>query len=176
MEEGGGGDDDADADADEEEPPPKLIKQEDDLVDDDDDEEPPKFIKQEDDDEEPPKLIKQEKQKEQEPPKLIRQKMTLLGFVGLKTPYQEDLKQAVKTCREAGVNVTLILNHDKNIATFMGINSGVLSRSDDISKTVVEASEIRNIPENDESHQRSVDDIRVLVNSSPSDKLRLIQY
>ncbi|KAI8012679.1 Calcium-transporting ATPase 12, plasma membrane-type [Camellia lanceoleosa] len=87
--------------------------------------------------------------------------MTLLGFVELKTPYQEDLKQAVKTCQEARVNVTRILNHDKNTATFMGINSGVLSHSDDISKTVVEASKIQNILENDESHRRSVNDIQL---------------
>ncbi|XP_028117405.1 calcium-transporting ATPase 12, plasma membrane-type-like [Camellia sinensis] len=92
-------------------------------------------------------------------------------------PYEEDLKPAVKTCREAGVNITLILNQDKNTATFMGINSGVVNPTDDdISKAIVEASEIRNILENDESHRRSVSDIRVLTNSSPSDKLRLIQY
>ncbi|CAL5392595.1 unnamed protein product [Camellia sinensis] len=165
-------------DDDDDEEPPKLIKQEEeeeeeDLVVDDGEEESPKLKKQEEID----LVDEEEKQKEQEPPKLMRQKMTFLAFVGLKNPYQEDLKQAVKTCREAGVNITLILNQDKNTATFMGINSGVVNPTDDdISKAIVEASEIRNILENDESHRRSVGDIRVLTNSSPSDKLRLIQY
>ncbi|GMP52226.1 hypothetical protein CsSME_00018131 [Camellia sinensis var. sinensis] len=167
---------------DDEDEPPKLIKEEEDeeeeeeeedLVADDGEEESPKLKKQEEID----LVDEEEKQKEQEPPKLMRQKMTLLGFVGLKNPYQEDLKQAVKTCREAGVNISLILNQDKNTATFMGINSGVVNPADDdVSKAIVEASEIQNILENDESQLRSVGDIRVLTNSSPSDKLRLIQY
>ncbi|XAR67385.1 Calcium-transporting ATPase [Bertholletia excelsa] len=107
---------------------------------------------------------------DEEHPKHGKQEMTLLALIALKNPYTKELKQSFEACQNAGINITLVLNIDMSIARLVGRNTGLIHAADDTSKSIVEAHEIRESP-----LTKKIDDIRILANSSPSDKLLLVQ-
>ncbi|XAR56770.1 Calcium-transporting ATPase [Bertholletia excelsa] len=102
--------------------------------------------------------------------KLPEQGFTLLGIVSLKNPYEAELRQAVKQCQDAGVDIKLVVASDINTARFMALNAGILRPHDG---KVIEASEFRHSSSQD--RMKMLTKIKVMANSTPSDKLLLLQ-
>ncbi|KAA8523570.1 hypothetical protein F0562_009993 [Nyssa sinensis] len=125
------------------------------------------------------KLVIQEKEKpdlkleEEENLKPIESGLTLLGLVGLKNPYPPEVRQAIEACRESGVKIKLVVGDNINMARFMATNSHILRPEEDVKGAVIEASEFRNTSEED--RMKMIDKIRVMANTSPTDKLSMVQ-
>ncbi|XP_028127082.1 calcium-transporting ATPase 12, plasma membrane-type-like [Camellia sinensis] len=103
--------------------------------------------------------------------------LTLLGMVSFKNPYAPEVRRAVKECQESGVAIKLVVGENINTAKFIAINSGILKHEHDHEKemngTVIEASQFRHSSEEDRMNM--IDHIVVMANSSPADKLLLLQ-
>ncbi|KAL0362909.1 UNVERIFIED_CONTAM: Calcium-transporting ATPase 12, plasma membrane-type [Sesamum calycinum] len=101
--------------------------------------------------------------------------LILLALVGLKNPYTPETIEAIEDCRKSGIRVKLLGDDDINTARIMALNCGILRPEDDISGggAVVEASDFRTSSEEDRMNM--IDNIHVMANSSPADKLLMVQ-
>ncbi|KAH6778584.1 hypothetical protein C2S51_009896 [Perilla frutescens var. frutescens] len=99
--------------------------------------------------------------------------LTLLGFVCLKNPYSGNVMEAIEDCKKSGVEVKLIVDDDINTARIMAVNSGILNSDDESSGGVIEAVDFRRSSDSD--RMIMVDNIRVMANASPADKLLMVQ-
>ncbi|XP_062101804.1 calcium-transporting ATPase 12, plasma membrane-type-like isoform X2 [Humulus lupulus] len=107
-------------------------------------------------------------------PKLKEDGLTLLGVVGLKDPCRPGVKQAVETCKSAGVAIKLITGDNIFTAKAIATECGILEPHDQqIDGEVIEGAEFRNYT--DEQRMKKIDNIRVMARSSPSDKLLMVQ-
>ncbi|KAI3668104.1 hypothetical protein L6452_43179 [Arctium lappa] len=121
------------------------------------------------------KQILAEELKHNEDKTLEQEGLTLLGVVGIKDPCRPGVKEAIDTCRAAGVHVMMItganLSTAKAIATECGILVSNNNNGEDL--VAIEGKEFRNYTE--EERMNRVDSIRVMARSSPSDKLLMVQ-
>ncbi|KAI3668098.1 hypothetical protein L6452_43173 [Arctium lappa] len=103
------------------------------------------------------------------------QGLTLLGVVGIKNPCRPGVKEAIETCRIAGVDVKMITSDNIFTAKAIATECGILEVGPHINgeEEVIEGKEFRNYTE--EERMNRVDSIRVMARSSPSDKLLLVQ-
>ncbi|KAL0353524.1 UNVERIFIED_CONTAM: Calcium-transporting ATPase 12, plasma membrane-type [Sesamum angustifolium] len=101
--------------------------------------------------------------------------LILLALVGLKNPYTPETIEAIEDCRKSGIGVKLLMDDDINTARIMALNCGILRPEDDISAggAVVEASDFRTSSEEDRMNM--IDNIHVMANSSPADRLLMVQ-
>ncbi|OWM82034.1 hypothetical protein CDL15_Pgr001608 [Punica granatum] len=102
--------------------------------------------------------------------------LTLLGVVGLKDPCRPEVRSAVESCKNAGVNIKMITGDNVHTARAIAIECGILETPKDNSKIdemIVEGMEFRNF--SSEQRFASVDKIRVMARSSPFDKLLMVQ-
>ncbi|GMP60843.1 hypothetical protein CsSME_00023544 [Camellia sinensis var. sinensis] len=101
-------------------------------------------------------------------------RLTLLGFVGLKDPCRPGVKTAVESCRDAGVNVKMITGDNVFTAKAIATECGILDTTEDLnSGAVVEGKDFRNF--SDQERMEKVETIRVMARSSPFDKLLMVQ-
>ncbi|XP_057965585.1 calcium-transporting ATPase 12, plasma membrane-type isoform X2 [Malania oleifera] len=98
--------------------------------------------------------------------------LTLLGIIGLKDPCRRGVKEAVDTCREAGVQIKMITGDNIFTAKAIATECGILG-PDQNGSIVVEGVEFRNYTH--EERMKKVDDICVMARSSPFDKLLMVQ-
>ncbi|KAL2245238.1 calcium-transporting ATPase 12, plasma membrane-type-like [Sesamum indicum] len=101
--------------------------------------------------------------------------LILLALVGLKNPYTPETIEAIEDCRKSGIGVKLLVDDDINTARIIALNCGILRPEDDISESgaVVDASDFRTSSEEDRMNM--IDNIHVMANSSPADKLLMVQ-
>ncbi|KAI3668109.1 hypothetical protein L6452_43184 [Arctium lappa] len=100
--------------------------------------------------------------------------LTLLGIVGIKDPCRPGVKEAIDTCRSAGVEIKMITGDNVFTAKAIATECGILKGGQFVSKgEVVEGEEFRNYT--DEERMEKVDIIRVMARSSPFDKLLMVQ-
>ncbi|CAL5400730.1 unnamed protein product [Camellia sinensis] len=101
-------------------------------------------------------------------------RLTLLGFVGLKDPCRPGVKTAVESCRDAGVNVKMITGDNVFTAKAIATECGILDTTEDLnSGAVVEGKDFRNF--SNQERMEKVETIRVMARSSPFDKLLMVQ-
>ncbi|PIN02373.1 Calcium transporting ATPase [Handroanthus impetiginosus] len=105
--------------------------------------------------------------------KIQENKLTLMGFVGLKDPCHPRVKKAVEDCRYAGVNVKMITGDNVFTAKAIATECGILHPNQLNDGAVVEGVEFRNYTEDE--RMAKVDSIRVMARSSPFDKLLMVQ-
>ncbi|KAK7245427.1 hypothetical protein RIF29_40273 [Crotalaria pallida] len=101
--------------------------------------------------------------------------LTLLGIVGLKDPCRPDVKKAVETCKNAGVEIKMITGDNIFTAKAIATECGILEHNNHVvdAGEVVEGVEFRNYTE--EERLLKVDKIRVMARSSPMDKYLMVQ-
>ncbi|XP_031399307.1 putative calcium-transporting ATPase 13, plasma membrane-type [Punica granatum] len=102
--------------------------------------------------------------------------LTLLGVVGLKDPCRPEVRSAVESCKNAGVNIKMITGDNVHTARAIAIECGILETPKDNSKVdemIVEGVEFRNF--SPEERFEAVDKIRLMARSSPFDKLLMVQ-
>ncbi|XAR66542.1 Calcium-transporting ATPase [Bertholletia excelsa] len=103
--------------------------------------------------------------------------MTFLGMVCLKKPYPPELINSVKLCRDCGVKIKLVVDDDNiNTARFIATNSGILEPDEaqmNNGTFVTLGPEFRDSSE--EQRMNTIENISVITNCSPSDKLLVVQ-
>ncbi|PWA41665.1 Calcium-transporting P-type ATPase, subfamily IIB [Artemisia annua] len=100
--------------------------------------------------------------------------LTLLGIVGIKDPCRPGEKEAIDTCRSAGVGIKMITGDNIFTEKAIAAECGILTAGQHVSKEeVIEGEEFRNYT--DEERMEKVESIKVMARSSPFDKLLMVQ-
>lgn len=95
----------------------------------------------------------------------------LIGFVGIQDPARPEVPDAIKRCREAGIQVKMITGDAKPTAIAIAKNVGILTGApDEVAMTSEELAQV-----SDADLPEVAEKLRVLARSTPSDKLRLVQ-
>lgn len=105
--------------------------------------------------------------------KLEETELTLLGLVGLKDPCRPGAKEAVDSCRAAGVNIKMITGDNMFTAKAIAIECGILKEGDNTDGAIVDGATFRNYSE--EERMANIDNIRIMARSSPFDKLLMVK-
>ncbi|XP_057250309.1 LOW QUALITY PROTEIN: putative calcium-transporting ATPase 13, plasma membrane-type [Beta vulgaris subsp. vulgaris] len=100
--------------------------------------------------------------------------LTLLGIVGIKDPCRPGVREAVESCKKAGVGVIMITGDNIFTAKAIATECGILQPYDQLhEEAVIEGIVFRNyLPE---QRMEKLDHIRVMARSSPLDKLLMVQ-
>lgn len=104
---------------------------------------------------------------------LEESRLTLLGLVGLKDPCRPDVRMAVQSCKDAGVNIKMVTGDNIFTAKAIAIECGILEPLEDMNGAVIEGVQFRNY--SPEERKAKIDKIRVMARSSPFDKLLVVQ-
>lgn len=105
---------------------------------------------------------------------ITERELTLLGIVGMKDPCRPGAREAIQSCRNAGVNVKMITGDNLFTAKAIATECGILDPNQQVAiGEVVEGIEFRNYTP--EERMLKVDHIRVMARSSPIDKLLMVQ-
>lgn len=109
------------------------------------------------------------------PTKLDESGLTLLGIVGLKDPCRPGVREAIESCKAAGVNIKMVTGDNLHTATAIAIECGILNPDDNTNndEVVVEGIRFRNYTP--EERLEKIDNIKVMARSSPFDKLLMVQ-
>nr|XP_034594622.1 calcium-transporting ATPase 7, plasma membrane-type-like [Setaria viridis] len=104
--------------------------------------------------------------------KIDDERLTLLGFVGLKDPCRPEVRTAIEACTKAGVAVKMVTGDNVLTARAIAMECGIISNSDR-DAIVIEGQKFRAM--SPEEQLDIVDRIRVMARSLPMDKLVLVQ-
>ncbi|XWS58336.1 hypothetical protein CRYUN_Cryun08bG0025500 [Craigia yunnanensis] len=106
--------------------------------------------------------------------KLEEMGLTWLGLVGLKDPCRPGVKEAVESCKKAGVSIKMITGDNMHTARAIAFECGILDSDDNLrNEAVVEGVQFRNYSR--EERMQKIETIRVMARSSPFDKLLMVQ-
>ena len=95
------------------------------------------------------------------------EEMTFLGLVGMIDPPRPEVKDAVRTCREAGINPVMITGDHPVTAEAIARELGLLTDGRVVTGAELEAMD-------DAELERDVEDIEVYARVSPAHKLRVV--
>ncbi|MCK4453737.1 HAD-IC family P-type ATPase [Candidatus Parcubacteria bacterium] len=95
--------------------------------------------------------------------------LTFLGFITLKDPVREEVKEAMKTCIQAGMKPIIVTGDHKLTAKAVAQEIGFKIKE----KNIIEGKELDEF--SDEKLERKIKDIQVYARVEPEHKLRIIQ-
>lgn len=93
--------------------------------------------------------------------------------MALKDPCRPGVKEAVESCRVAGVSIKMITGDNAYTAKSIAFECGILQPGEDLNIAVIEGSTFRNYSQ--EERMEIVEKIRVMARSSPFDKLLMVE-
>ncbi|KAL8214976.1 hypothetical protein R6Q57_004425 [Mikania cordata] len=100
--------------------------------------------------------------------------LALLGIIGIKDPCRPGAKEAIDTCRSAGVEIKMITGDNVFTAKAIATECGILKPGQQVNKEeVIEGEQFRNFTEDE--RMEKVNHIKVMARSSPFDKLLMVQ-
>lgn len=102
-------------------------------------------------------------------PQEIETSLTFIGFAGMIDPPREEVKQAVKEAKDAGIIPVMITGDHKLTAQAIARTLGILSKEEE---KIITGSELDKI--SDDEFPAQVETIRVYARVSPQQKLRII--
>ncbi|CAI9088259.1 OLC1v1022540C1 [Oldenlandia corymbosa var. corymbosa] len=100
----------------------------------------------------------------------------LIGLVFLKNPYPPEVKEAIQAFKDLDVNIKMVDDDDddEKTARIMAFSSGIFSPNEVTSESAVtNGSKFRGIPE--ETLMKIIKEAHVIVNTTPADKLIMVQ-
>ncbi len=103
--------------------------------------------------------------------------LVYVGFVAIRDPLRDDVKDAVAECRKAGIDVKMITGDNVETARAIGFEIGLVSRADepiDTADGVVMTSHRFNELSDDELKQ-TLPRMRILARARPLDKYRIVK-
>lgn len=99
----------------------------------------------------------------------IENNLTFLGLVGMIDPERPEVKDAIITCKKAGIKTIMITGDHKNTAVAIAKNIGILE-DDSIAITGSELDKL-----SDEEFMEKLEHIRVYARVSPENKVRIVK-
>jgi Ca2+-transporting ATPase len=96
--------------------------------------------------------------------------LTFDGWVGIRDPLRDDVKQAIAECRAAGIEVKMITGDNIETASAIAREVGLLDSPDAIAMTHAEFDAM-----SDEELTAKLPRLRVLARALPGDKYRLVR-
>ncbi len=98
--------------------------------------------------------------------------LTLLGLVGMIDPPREEVKLAIRSCREAGIRSVMVTGDHKLTAAAIARELGLLGAGDKDSRRVLEGKDLDRMTE--EELTRIVEDVGVYARVSPEHKMKIV--
>ncbi len=95
--------------------------------------------------------------------------MTFVGFIALRDPLRKDVKQAIKTCRRAGMRLIIITGDHKLTAKAIAEELGLPAKN----KNIIEGKDLAEL--SDKEFERKLKDIEIYARVEPKQKLRIVQ-
>lgn len=99
------------------------------------------------------------------------------GFVAIRDPLREDVKEAIAECRKAGIAIKIVTGDNVETARAIGHEVGLVEHADDPIDTP--GSAVMTSPRfnelSDEDLKRELPGMRILARAKPLDKLRLVR-
>ncbi|MBK9264336.1 MAG: cation-translocating P-type ATPase [Polyangiaceae bacterium] len=99
----------------------------------------------------------------------VERELTFLGLVGMMDPPRAGVKEAVATCKLAGIRAVMITGDHKLTATAIAQEIGLWDEGDE----VITGAELAKI--NDEELARRVEHLRVFARTTAEQKLRIVR-
>ncbi len=100
----------------------------------------------------------------------LEQQLIFDGWVGIRDPLREDVKEAIRECRSAGIEVKMITGDTVETARAIGREIGLLDSPDAIAMTHEEFNRA-----SDEELLAKLPRLRILARALPGDKYRLVR-
>jgi Ca2+-transporting ATPase len=100
----------------------------------------------------------------------LEKDLVYVGFVAIRDPLRDDVKEALADCRRAGIDVKMVTGDNIETARSIAAEVGLLDRPDAWLLTGPEFGEL-----SDDELKRGLPRLRVLARARPLDKLRLVQ-
>jgi Ca2+-transporting ATPase len=100
----------------------------------------------------------------------IEQGLVYAGFVAIRDPLRQDVKDALARCRRAGIEVKMVTGDNPETARAVGGEIGLLDRPDALVLTSQELGALT-----DEEVKGRLPRLRILARARPLDKLRLVK-
>lgn len=100
----------------------------------------------------------------------IESGLVFLGFVAIRDPLREDVKQAVAECRTAGIEVKMITGDNIETARAIGREVGLLDSPAALALTSAEFNAM-----SDDELKAKLPDLRILARARPLDKYRMVR-
>lgn len=100
----------------------------------------------------------------------LEQGLVFAGFVGIRDPIREDVAEAVKSCQEAGIRVSMVTGDNVETARAVGREIGLLDGS---GTGVLTSAEFQAM--NDPQAREAAKTLVILARAKPLDKYRLVR-
>src|SRR5262249_29583488 len=101
---------------------------------------------------------------------VLEQGMVWTGFVAIRDPLREDVKEAVAECRRAGIEVKMITGDNEETARAIGAEIGLLDQEGSL---VISSTKFGTW--NDNYLKERLPNLRVLARAQPLDKFRMVK-
>lgn len=101
--------------------------------------------------------------------KTFEEQLTFMGLVGMMDPAREEVKEAIKICKEAGIEVVMITGDHKVTAQAIAKEIGMMEDGDKVLTGV----ELENL--SDQELKEAVKTISVYARVSPEHKIRIVE-
>ena len=100
--------------------------------------------------------------------------LTFLGIVAISDPVREEIPEAIKTCRSAGIDVKIVTGDTPHTAREVGRQAGLWNDSDDTSdESILTGPEWQAL--SDEEASQRAHSLKILARARPDDKARLVR-
>ncbi len=99
----------------------------------------------------------------------FEEKLTFMGLVGMMDPAREEVKEAIRICKEAGIEVVMITGDHKVTAVAIAKEIGLMEEGDN----VLEGVELESY--SDQQLNEAVKTISVYARVSPEHKIRIVE-
>lgn len=100
---------------------------------------------------------------------VLEEGLVYSGFVAIRDPLREDVREAVAECRRAGIEVKMITGDNIETARAIGTEIGLLDRPDALVLTSAEFHAL-----DDAAVKERLPRLRILARAQPLDKLRMV--
>jgi len=100
----------------------------------------------------------------------LEEDMIFMGFIGMADPPRQDVEDAIRLCKEAGIRVIMTTGDQKETALAVARETGIVA---DGENGVVLGQELRAM--DDGRLDRTLERVNVFAQISPEDKMRLVE-